>query len=251
MQVDNQSGVNIAKCKWVCNKSNAEIGTGDEVLTTYNGGTFKTETETIKLTITEEGNYYIHVLTEDKVGKRKETISEELKVTANSYKITFDSMGGTSVNQKTVKFGANYGSLTNPSWTGYTFLGWYTAKTGGVKVTNETKMTTKGATVYAQWNKNAVEKGDNVLDYGTVKNWFVIAVNNGSISITSQNGIGEWTETFEKPEDGLNEINELCTGVEIKNVSNKVVTTTTGSLNLDHLKNYFGKKEKLKEDLKE
>ena len=153
-QSDNQSGVNIAKCKWVCNKSNAKIGTGDDVLTSYSG-TFKNETETIKLKLTEEGNYYIHVLTEDKVGKRKETISEGLNIKANSYTLTFNSVGGSNVAEKTIKYGSPYGELPKPTKTGYRFLGWFTAETGGTEVTKDTKMTTKGATIYAHWETNS------------------------------------------------------------------------------------------------
>ena len=165
-QSDNQSGVNVAKCKWVCNKSNAKIGTVDDVLTSYSG-TFKNETETIKLKLTEEGNYYIHVLTEDKVGKRKETISEVLNIKANSYTLTFNSVGGSNVTEKTIKYGSPYGELPKPTKTGYRFLGWFTAETGGTEISKDTKMTTKGATIYAHWEEilpHIVSKGNTSGD---------------------------------------------------------------------------------------
>jgi uncharacterized repeat protein (TIGR02543 family) len=53
---------------------------------------------------------------------------------------------------KTVKFGSSYGKLATPKRTGYTFDGWYTKKTGGVKITKGTKVDiAKTHTLYAHW----------------------------------------------------------------------------------------------------
>ena len=54
----------------------------------------------------------------------------------------------------TVKYGKIYGSkLTTPKRTGYTFMGWYTAKSGGTLVTKDSIVTNTKAkqTLYAQW----------------------------------------------------------------------------------------------------
>ena len=49
------------------------------------------------------------------------------------------------------------GSLPTPTRSGYAFDGWYTAATGGTKITDSTKVTAN-TTVYAHWTKNAETK---------------------------------------------------------------------------------------------
>ncbi len=56
---------------------------------------------------------------------------------------------------KLVKYGSTYGILQPPTRTGYTFNGWWTAKTGGTKVTDATKVTNaSNHTLYARWTAN-------------------------------------------------------------------------------------------------
>lgn len=74
----------------------------------------------------------------------------------NTYTVTFDNnVGGTLVGTKTVIYGQPYGTLMNTTRAGYTFDGWYTAKSGGTKITSSTKYTTLGdITLYAHWTAN-------------------------------------------------------------------------------------------------
>ncbi|MDE6519610.1 MAG: InlB B-repeat-containing protein [Ruminococcus sp.] len=74
-------------------------------------------------------------------------------VSALTYKVTFDVNGGTvSKNSQNVTYGSTYGTLPTPTRTGYTFNGWYTAKNGGTKITDSTKVTlNSNQTLYAQW----------------------------------------------------------------------------------------------------
>ncbi len=72
----------------------------------------------------------------------------------NGYTVTFDPNGGTCQTKNlTVTYGAEYGKLPRPKRTAYKFLGWYTAKSGGTRVTATTKVT-KAAdhTLYAHWS---------------------------------------------------------------------------------------------------
>ena len=48
-----------------------------------------------------------------------------VKCNPNTYTITFDSDGGTTVNSKTVTYDGKVGTLTSPTKTGYNFAGWY------------------------------------------------------------------------------------------------------------------------------
>lgn len=60
---------------------------------------------------------------------------------------------------KTVKVKSKYGVLSAPVRKNYVFGGWYTAKTGGKKVTSTTVVTnTKNHTLYAHWTKVTVKK---------------------------------------------------------------------------------------------
>ena len=67
---------------------------------------------------------------------------------------TFNANGGTcSTGNKAVTYGNTYGTLPTPTRTGYNFDGWYTAATGGTKVTSSTTVAATGNhTLYAHWS---------------------------------------------------------------------------------------------------
>ncbi len=72
---------------------------------------------------------------------------------ANTYVVTFNANGGsTPTSSKEVTYDSTYGTLPTPTKSGYTFNGWYTASSGGDKITSTTKVTITGnQTLYAQW----------------------------------------------------------------------------------------------------
>lgn len=78
---------------------------------------------------------------------------------SNIYTVTLDRVAGaipTKADTRTVEYGKPYGDLPELKRDNYTFNGWYTAKTGGKKVTAETIVSTKkDHTLYARWAKNA------------------------------------------------------------------------------------------------
>jgi uncharacterized repeat protein (TIGR02543 family) len=71
-----------------------------------------------------------------------------------NYEITFDSEGGSSV----PGYGANYGDTftlpAGPTFTGFTFDGWFAAPSGGTALTSPYTITAN-ATLYAQWTPNS------------------------------------------------------------------------------------------------
>lgn len=74
-----------------------------------------------------------------------------------SYKITYNANGGKIGTKKTVTKTVKKGSKLNklaatPKRSGYTFKGWYTKKTGGTKITKNTKPK-NSVTYYARWSK--------------------------------------------------------------------------------------------------
>ena len=79
--------------------------------------------------------------------------------TVKKYTLTYNANGGTvTPKSKKVEYKKGYGTLPTPKRDGYTFKGWYTAASGGTKVSDTTKMSSKNVTVYAQW-----EEGDPEL----------------------------------------------------------------------------------------
>ena len=78
---------------------------------------------------------------------------------ANNYTLSYDGNGGTSPSSKTVTYGSTYGTLGTPIRTNYTFNGWFTASSGGTKVTSATTVTKAyDHTIYAQWTSNVGQK---------------------------------------------------------------------------------------------
>ncbi|MBR3136686.1 MAG: InlB B-repeat-containing protein, partial [Clostridia bacterium] len=73
--------------------------------------------------------------------------------TAKTFTVTLNPNGGSvSPTTKTVTYGKAYGTMPTPTRTGYAFDGWYTAKTGGKKVTASTVCYASGNyTLYARW----------------------------------------------------------------------------------------------------
>ena len=90
----------------------------------------------------------------NKATKVKKSLTNYAQWKANQYTLTFDANGGTvGTKSKKITYNKNYGTLPTPTRSGYTFNGWYMAKTSGTKVSSTTKMAAKNAVVYAQWKK--------------------------------------------------------------------------------------------------
>lgn len=58
-----------------------------------------------------------------------------------------------SIPSQTVEYGEAIGTLPTPYAYGYTFLGWYTASSGGTRIYSDTKFT-ESATLYAHWSQD-------------------------------------------------------------------------------------------------
>jgi uncharacterized repeat protein (TIGR02543 family) len=95
-----------------------------------------------------------------KVSTKKKITKLYAHWAAKKYIVTFNVNGGKVLTKakstKTVTMGKKYGSLPTPARTGYSFKGWYTAKSGGSKITATSKVSVaKAITLYAQWTKNS------------------------------------------------------------------------------------------------
>jgi len=78
--------------------------------------------------------------------------------TPKTYSVTFNANGGvTTTESKTVTFDSTYGDLPTPTYSGYRFLGWFTAATGGTEVVSSTQVSlTSNQTLFAHWEKTTV-----------------------------------------------------------------------------------------------
>ena len=69
--------------------------------------------------------------------------------------LRFDANGGSvSTSSRSALSGAAMGSLPSPSRAGYTFAGWFTARSGGVKVTSASRMGSTDTSLFAHWSAN-------------------------------------------------------------------------------------------------
>ena len=84
------------------------------------------------------------------------TATKAFNINNPTYMVSFNANGGScSTSSKTVTYGNAYGTLPTPTRSGYTFNGWYTAATGGTKVTSSTAVSaTSNHTLYAHWTCN-------------------------------------------------------------------------------------------------
>lgn len=96
--------------------------------------------------------------------------------TPNTYTITFDPNGGScSTESKIVTYGATYGALPTPTCGSYRFDGWFTAPSGGIKISDaSTFLGVTNITIYAHWtclitldaNGGDVSPSTIIFDYG-------------------------------------------------------------------------------------
>jgi uncharacterized repeat protein (TIGR02543 family) len=162
----------------------------------------------------------------------------------NSYTVTFNANGGSvTPSSATVTYGGTYTTLPTPSrpsssYTGialgtslqtgasgtiyYTFLGWFTAASGGTQVTTSTKVTTAANhTIYAHW---AASSPSGQAYYGTSSN--VTAYNSATITVYTY-GYKYITITCEGTGCGSPYINEVA-----KSWNTKYSVAGTSSVNI-------------------
>ena len=132
------------------------------------------------------------------LSKGKQPVS--VKLNANGGKLTTD--------QKTVYLSSTYGSLPKPTRDYYTFMGWYTASSGGNKISDTTKVSDANShTLYAQWQMNSVSGWVLATDVPSgaqivSQKWTYTKTETKSSSSSSLSG---WTQTgsyWEKTESG-------------------------------------------------
>ena len=95
------------------------------------------------------------------------------KWTANKYTVTFHANGGNAPadNKITVTYGKAYGELPMAQRTGYGFIGWFTAATGGNQITAQSIYAIDGnQTLYARW-RELKDISRDVFDFGSAESF--------------------------------------------------------------------------------
>ena len=113
-------------------------------------------TNSINMQAQEVKSGYINAeLTKATTEEQEIKITCKIEVNATSrtnyaYSLSFDSNGGTNVEDKIVEYNSNYGKLSTPTKEGYEFIGWFNEE--DVMVDETTILDTKGnKTLTAKW----------------------------------------------------------------------------------------------------
>ena len=187
---DNESGVNTTASKWVYNTNAGNIGTNES---SYNNN-FSSNVQTITLKATTAGTYYLHVLTVDNAGNKKETISnavtvEKVLVADGSYN---DDKGVNTPNigegMIPIKWnGSSWVETTvnDPDWYDYTAKKWANAKTSDGSMW-----------VWIPRYAYSVTSGYHSSNAGTIEVEFMKGLTNetstGRTSFNNASGQGNW-----------------------------------------------------------
>lgn len=147
-------------------KQNKSMWAPDE---TTGDGTTSSDSATVSGTAKTAGEYNGNVL-----------YTSNVIANTKQYTAFFDENGGSDVKETITKVGGQaLGTLPTTTRTGYEFLGWYTAKDGGLKISDQTTMpaTKNGTTYYAHWQVHNhivhfdVNGGDSALPYSITRDY--------------------------------------------------------------------------------
>ena len=112
-QSDDLSEIDIKNCKYAFTIGNTALGITDEDLSKYTGS-FKTETnDTLELNCSAAGTYYLHILSVDKAGNKRETISYSA-VSIESKTLTYVSANKTPLGKPILSDSVTYQYMKFP-----------------------------------------------------------------------------------------------------------------------------------------
>ena len=87
--------------------------------------------------------------------KQKTDLDIDIEVKSEIFTVTFNSLGGTTVESQQIEAGSFVEKPTEPTKLGYSFDGWYTSTDGGKTLSTKFDFTTSilsDITLYAKWN---------------------------------------------------------------------------------------------------
>ena len=188
--VDNESGVNATGSKWVYNTKSTAIGTSEA---SYNN-TFSNNGQQLTLQTSTAGTYYLHVLTVDNAGNKKETISSAITVNAG---LVADGNYNENKGVNTPKLGSGMTAIkwngstwvettgSDPEWYDYSAKKWANAKTSDGSMW-----------VWIPRYAYSITSGYHSSSTGTIEVEFMKGLTNetstGRTSFNNASGAGNW-----------------------------------------------------------
>ena len=206
---DTGSGVNILNCKYIYDTTSGTIGITDSRWDSAN--IFTSNPQTINLTASSAGTYYLHVLTVDNEGNKSEAVSEAVTVSLITYSITYNLNGGTQGDNAVTSYNiaTSTFNLPTPTKSGYTFAGWYTSSDfSGTAETQIATGSTGNKVYYAKWESTStiptftytgeyeiVDDDDNKITAST-GDWKIRFLTSGTLIFTELNGAANGIDVF-------------------------------------------------------
>ena len=169
----------------------------------------------------------------------------------DTYKVIFDSNGGTEVEQKELAYGEVIPAPNEPERTGYTFSGWFTEATDGTQITFDNDLTvgSDDVTYYAHWEAYPYTvKYDGLAEEKNTKYDEKFTITNKEVPKKGYEFIGWSTEEnpssvlYNKGEEVINlsvEYNGTVTLHPVYRSINYTITfnSNTGTGHLDNINN--------------
>ena len=120
-------------------------------------------------------NYGVQVVVTASNSQGSATASSSFTLNSPQYTVTYNGNGGSTPSATTVNAGVSV-TLPTPTYSGFSFNGWYTASSGGTLIGNggATYTPTASITLYAQWTSVFVTPQWN----GTMPKWSTVAPSN-------------------------------------------------------------------------
>lgn len=139
--------------KFTCsNGQSTTVNPGSSTKTSFNGYTNVMYNTGGSFNLKAGNSYTINVSVVNIDGETSSVGSITINVPKPNCTATFNANGGSTPSPSTITktYGSQLGTLPTTSRTGYTFAGWYTASSGGSKISTTTTLTSN-VTYYAQW----------------------------------------------------------------------------------------------------
>lgn len=133
-----------------------ESDNDEVILISGNKGLVKRQNVDVSVTLT------VNIIVDNQTLSKKFVLTV-LKVVSDYYLITFDSFGGSNIDNITIEKGTTFSKPSDPTKDGYTFIGWFL---NDVKFDFDT-IITENITLVAKWEQALYEKEIYKFDFGT------------------------------------------------------------------------------------
>lgn len=220
--------------------------TNNVITRTLSGGSKTSDSFNVKL-MADMANLDVTETLTLKIASKSPYVTEieiPVTITLHTVTVTLNANGGSvSPTTITVYQDKTYTGLPTPTYSGHTFNGWYTAKTGGTKITTSTTVTTTSSTqtLYAQWTSRLLADYVSVGDYVDYPvNYSNVATNSAGTYIPKDTYAGKWRVLSIEGSGDSKYVRLVSAGVPLS-YRHAALATTSGATSVTNLTtNFFG-----------